>query len=187
MWVRSLDLEDPMDESMATYSSILGWGIPRKEVPGGLQTIGSEGAGHNRSDLACMHAFIYLSSLITLFRAFSTILNRNGESRPPHLVSAEGKAFRLPSKSAIGCTFFIDFQVHSFSSFLSLSHCLLSDSHKASCHSCYPSAKGKQLENERKCRGLTMEAKQHCQVMSYEKILPKSILFLTSFTPHLHP
>ena len=43
----------------------------------------------------------------------------------------------------VRATFFVDFQVHSSSSLLSLSHCLLSGSHKASCHSCFPSAKGK--------------------------------------------
>ena len=29
MWVRSLDLEDPLEEGMATQSSILAWRIPR--------------------------------------------------------------------------------------------------------------------------------------------------------------
>ena len=28
MWVRSLGLEDPLKEGMATYSSILAWRIP---------------------------------------------------------------------------------------------------------------------------------------------------------------
>ena len=110
MWVRSLDLEDPMDESMATYSSILGWGIPRKEVPGGLQTIGSEGAGHNRSDLACMHAFIYLSSLITLFRAFSTILNRSAKSGHDFVITDfKGKIFSVSSLGMLAEGFFFFF------------------------------------------------------------------------------
>jgi len=29
MWVQSLDLEDPLEEGMATQSSILAWRIPR--------------------------------------------------------------------------------------------------------------------------------------------------------------
>ena len=35
-WVRFLDREDPLDEGMATYSSILAWRIPWTEEPGGL-------------------------------------------------------------------------------------------------------------------------------------------------------
>ena len=34
--VRSLGLEDPLEESMATHSSILAWRIPWTEKPGGL-------------------------------------------------------------------------------------------------------------------------------------------------------
>ena len=34
-WVRSLGWEDPLEEGMATYSSILGWRIPWTEEPGG--------------------------------------------------------------------------------------------------------------------------------------------------------
>ena len=40
MWVRSLDWEDPLEEDMATYSSILAWRIPWTEEPGGLQSMG---------------------------------------------------------------------------------------------------------------------------------------------------
>ena len=38
-WVRSLGREDPLEEGMATHSSILAWRIPRTEEPGGLQSI----------------------------------------------------------------------------------------------------------------------------------------------------
>ena len=34
--VRSLDQEDPLEEGMATHSSILAWRIPWTEEPGGL-------------------------------------------------------------------------------------------------------------------------------------------------------
>ena len=34
---RSLGQEDPLEEEMATHSSILAWGIPWTEDPGGLQ------------------------------------------------------------------------------------------------------------------------------------------------------
>ena len=35
-WVRSLGQEDPLEEGMATHSSILAWTIPWTEEPGGL-------------------------------------------------------------------------------------------------------------------------------------------------------
>ena len=41
--VRSLGGEDPLEEGMATHSSILTWRIPQTEEPGGLQSIGSQG------------------------------------------------------------------------------------------------------------------------------------------------
>ena len=38
--VRSLGQEDPLEEGMTTHSSILAWGIPWTEKPGGLQSVG---------------------------------------------------------------------------------------------------------------------------------------------------
>ena len=40
LWVRSLGWEDPLEEGMATHSSILAWRIPWTEEPGGLQSMG---------------------------------------------------------------------------------------------------------------------------------------------------
>ena len=48
MWetqVQSLGWEDPMEEGMATHSSILAWRIPWTEEPGGLQSIGLQIVG----------------------------------------------------------------------------------------------------------------------------------------------
>ena len=39
-WVRFLGWEDPLEEEMATHSSILAQEIPWTEEPGGLQPIG---------------------------------------------------------------------------------------------------------------------------------------------------
>ena len=36
MWVRSLGQEDPLEEGVATHSSIFAWRIPRIEEPDGL-------------------------------------------------------------------------------------------------------------------------------------------------------
>ena len=47
MWIQSLGQKNALEEKMATYSSILEWKIPWTEKPGGLQTIGSQGVGHD--------------------------------------------------------------------------------------------------------------------------------------------
>ena len=39
---QSLGREDPLEEGMATHSSILAWRIPWTEEPGGLQSLGSQ-------------------------------------------------------------------------------------------------------------------------------------------------
>ena len=46
-WVRSLGREDPLEEGMATHSSVLAWRIPWTEEPGGRQSMGSERVGHD--------------------------------------------------------------------------------------------------------------------------------------------
>ena len=40
MWVRSWGQDIPLEEGMATHSSILAWRIPWTEEPGGLQSTG---------------------------------------------------------------------------------------------------------------------------------------------------
>ena len=52
MWIRFLGQEDPLEEGMATHSSILAWRIPRTGEPGGLQSIGLQRVGHDRSKWA---------------------------------------------------------------------------------------------------------------------------------------
>ena len=45
--IRSLGLEDPLEEGVATHSSILAQSIPWTEEPGGLQSTGSQRVRHN--------------------------------------------------------------------------------------------------------------------------------------------
>ena len=42
MRVQSLDQEYPLEEGMATHSSILAWEIPWTEVPSGLPSMGAQ-------------------------------------------------------------------------------------------------------------------------------------------------
>ena len=45
--VRSLGREDPLEEGLATHSSILAWEIPLTEELGVLQSIGSQRVRHD--------------------------------------------------------------------------------------------------------------------------------------------
>ena len=47
MWVQLLGQEDPLEEEMASHSSILAWIILWSEESGGLQSMGSQRVGHN--------------------------------------------------------------------------------------------------------------------------------------------
>jgi len=50
-YIRDMDsipgLEDPLEEGMATHSSIFAWRIPWTEKPGGLWSIGLRRVGHD--------------------------------------------------------------------------------------------------------------------------------------------
>ena len=46
-WVQSPGLWDPLEEEMATHSSIRAWKIPWTEEPGGLQSMGSQRVGRD--------------------------------------------------------------------------------------------------------------------------------------------
>ena len=46
-WFQPLGWEDPLEEGMATHSSILAWRIPWTEEPGGLQSIGLHRVRHH--------------------------------------------------------------------------------------------------------------------------------------------
>ena len=45
--VQSPDRGDPLEKGMPTHSSLLAWGIPWTEEPGGLQSTGSQRVGHD--------------------------------------------------------------------------------------------------------------------------------------------
>ena len=46
-WAQSLGWENPLEESMATHSSILAWRTPWLEEPGGLQSMVWQRVGHD--------------------------------------------------------------------------------------------------------------------------------------------
>ena len=62
-----LGWKDPLEEGMATHSSILAWRTPWTEEPGGLPSIGSQRVRHDWSPWARTHALnIILSALPAL-------------------------------------------------------------------------------------------------------------------------
>ena len=58
-WVQSLGWEDPLEEGMATHSSILAWRIPWTEEPCGVQSTGSQTVTH---DCATKHSTELITS-----------------------------------------------------------------------------------------------------------------------------
>ena len=54
-WVPYLGQEDPLEEAMASHSSILAWRIPWTEEPCGLQSIGFQRVRQDWSYWACTH------------------------------------------------------------------------------------------------------------------------------------
>ena len=75
MQFRSLGQEDPLEEDMATHSSVLAWEIPWTEEPGGLYPMGSQRVGHS---WACMRLSLYLRNGEYIIYVYRLIL-------PPHL------------------------------------------------------------------------------------------------------
>ena len=81
-WAWSLGREDPLEEEVATHSSILAWRIPRTEEPGGLQTTGSQRVRHDWSDQAHAHTHVCLRIVICC-----SIWDQGQEILPPSLSS----------------------------------------------------------------------------------------------------
>ena len=67
-WVRSLGREDPLENEMATHSSVLAWKIPWTERLGGLQS-----TGRSRIRLSDF-TFTFINFDVQLFKVVSVIL-----------------------------------------------------------------------------------------------------------------
>ena len=59
MGIQPLGQEGPLEESMATHSSVLAWIIPRTGEPGELQSMGSQRVGHDCSEWACRLSILW--------------------------------------------------------------------------------------------------------------------------------
>ena len=65
MRVRSPGGEDPLEEGMATHSSVLTWRIPWTEEIGGLQPIVLPRVQHNWRDWTRIHAWCYIEAEVS--------------------------------------------------------------------------------------------------------------------------
>ena len=74
MWVQSLGQEDPLEEGMATHSSILAWEISWTEEPRGLRFIGMQSRTQlkRHSPPAC-HIFSSMVQASFNFMAAATV------------------------------------------------------------------------------------------------------------------
>ena len=88
-WVRN-----PLEEGMATYSSILAWRIPWTEEPGRLQSLGSK-SRTQLSDCCCC------CCCVTLVVSFSVRPHRRQPTRLPRPWDPPGK------NTGVGCPFFL--------------------------------------------------------------------------------
>ena len=61
--VQSLGQEDPLEEEMATHSSILAWRITGTEEPAGYRPV-SHRVENDGSDLVCTYEFRFPKTLI---------------------------------------------------------------------------------------------------------------------------
>ena len=59
MWVWSLGRKDPLEDGTVNHSSILTWRIPWADETTRLQSVWSQRVGHNWSNFAHTHAYIY--------------------------------------------------------------------------------------------------------------------------------
>ena len=66
-WVQSLGWEDPLEEDMATHSSIPAWRIPTDRGAWRATSVGSQRVGHDWSDLACRHLSLQRTLSICVF------------------------------------------------------------------------------------------------------------------------
>ena len=103
--------EDPLEEGMATHSTIPAWRIPWTEEPDGLQSTGLHTVGHDLCDLACRHArvpglrlniypfILYLFSFLEQAFLPASLLLCTQSSNPESLGCTKAMVF-----SGVGCS-----------------------------------------------------------------------------------
>ena len=94
--------EDPLEEGMATHSSILAWEILWREDPGGLQSMGSQRVSHDWSDLAHTHTILNRSGWKFLFSLFQ---KENTASQDSSVFWDFPEKAKNPTRAWFACVF----------------------------------------------------------------------------------
>ena len=90
--VQSLGCEDPLEEEMASHSSILAWEIPGTEEPGGLQFMESQRAGQNLASKQQQAKCIYVSPNLQIHPTLPSLPHVHVHSLCLHLYSCPYRA-----------------------------------------------------------------------------------------------
>ena len=78
-WVLSLGRKDPLEEEMATHSSILAWKIPLTEEPGGLHFMGLETESDTTERLSKhAHTHMLQCAVVGMCCFIFTVMNLHG-------------------------------------------------------------------------------------------------------------
>ena len=101
MWVRSLDLADPLKKEMATHSSILVRKIPWTEEPGWLSSMKSQRGGHDWATNTHTFLFELLFICYIKTKVLKNTQNLFNSSCDPHLAIVWSK----PSHASLGDQF----------------------------------------------------------------------------------
>ena len=96
MWLWFLGWEDPLEQEMATHSSILAWKLPWKEEPDGLWSVQSQRVGH---DWVTEHAHIcnitqLFCTILSHWEVYDVLFYRRGTNTE--------KIRKFPSDSVVG-------------------------------------------------------------------------------------
>ena len=86
--VQSLGRENPLEEEMATHSSILAWTLPWSEQPGGLQSMGRKRVGHyfaNKEQEQSLSGIVWKHEAMSRFQNSSLFFLKEWEGHTIHL------------------------------------------------------------------------------------------------------
>ena len=97
-WVWSLDWEDPLQEGMASHSSILVWRTPWTEEPGGLQFMGSQESDTIERLSTAQH---YICCYCSVVKSCLALLWFHEACQAPLSMSSPDK------NTGVGCHFFL--------------------------------------------------------------------------------